>query len=187
MNKQFDANVKITEVSGKKEMDTFIRIPWEIYKNDPNWVPPLIFDRKEAFSPKNPFFEHTQWQTWIAWLDGKPVGRISAQIDEPHQKKYAKKTRVFVLIEAVDDPEVFKALFNAAENWLRDRGMHQVTGPFNLGINQEIGILVEGFDSPPYVMTPHSLPYYGQAIEQCGYQPAQDLVAYELEINPLKQ
>jgi len=185
MNNQFDPKIKITAVSGKKDMDTFIRIPWEIYKNDPNWVPPLIFERKEAFSSKHPYFEHAQWQTWIAWQDGKPVGRISAQIDELHLKQYDNKTGFFGLIEAVDDPEVFKILFNAAESWLRERGMHQVVGPFNLGINQEIGILVEGFDSPPYVMTPHSLPYYGQAIEQCGYQPAQDLVAYELNSGTL--
>lgn len=185
MNHQFDPKIKITAVSGKKDMGTFIRIPWEIYKNDPNWVPPLILERKEAFSSKHPYFEHTQWQTWIAWQDGKPVGRISAQIDELHLKQYDSKTGFFGLIEAVDDPEIFKILFNTAESWLRERGMHQVVGPFNLGINQEIGILVEGFDSPPYVMTPHSLPYYGQAIEQCGYQPAQDLVAYELNSGTL--
>lgn len=185
MNNQLDPKTKITEVSGKKDMGTFIRIPWEIYKNDPNWVPPLIFERKEAFSSKHPYFKHTQWQTWIAWQDDKPVGRISAQVDELHLKQYDDKTGFFGLIEAVDDPEIFKILFNAAESWLRERGMHQVVGPFNLGINQEIGILVEGFDSPPYVMTPHSLPYYGQAIEQCGYQPAQDLVAYELNSGTL--
>jgi len=185
MNKQFDTDVKITQVSGNKEMRAFIRIPWDIYKDDPNWVPPLIAERKEAFSPKNPYFKHAQWQTWIAWREGKPVGRISAQVDELHQKQYENKTGFFGLIEAVNDHEVFKALFDTAENWLRDRGMHQVTGPFNLGINQEIGILVEGFESPPYVMTPHSLPYYGEAIEKCGYQPVQDLVAYELNSGTL--
>lgn len=185
MNNQFDPEIKIKAVSGKKDMDTFIRIPWEIYKNDPSWVPPLILERKEALSSKHPYFEHAQWQTWIAWQNGKPVGRISAQIDELHLQQYDSKTGFFGLIEAIDDPEVFKTLFNTAENWLKERGMHQVVGPFNLGINQEIGILVEGFDSPPYVMTPHSLPYYGQAIEQCGYQPAQDLVAYELNSGTL--
>ena len=185
MNNQFDTDVKITQVSGNKEMKTFIRIPWDIYKDDPNWVPPLITERKEAFSPKHPYFKHAQWQTWIAWRDGKPVGRISAQVDELHQKQYENKTGFFGLIEAVNDHQVFKALFNTAENWLRERGMRQVVGPFNLGINQEIGILIEGFDSPPYVMTPHSLPYYGEAIEQCGYQPVQDLVAYELNSGTL--
>ena len=185
MNNYSDTTVKITEVTGNKAMDTFIRVPWSVYKDDPNWVPPLIAERKEAFSPKHPYFEHAQWQAWIAWRDGKPVGRISAQIDELHQQQHDSKTGFFGLIEAADDQDVFKALLDTAENWLRDRGMRQVTGPFNLSINQEIGILVEGFDSPPYVMTPHSRHYYGETIEQCGYRPAQDLLAYELDSTTL--
>ncbi len=185
MNNHSDTIVKITEVAGKKAMDTFIRIPWEIYKDDPNWVPPLLAERKEAFSPKHPYFEHAQWQAWIAWQDGKPVGRISAQIDALHQQQYDNKTGFFGLIEAPNDNEVFRALLETAEGWLRDRGMRQVVGPFNLGINQEIGILVEGFDTPPYAMMPHSPPYYGAAIEQCGYQRAQDLLAYELDSTTL--
>ena len=185
MSDHFATPVTITEVSGKRAMDTFIRVPWEIYKHDPNWVPPLIVERREAFSPKHPYFEHAQWRAWIAWRDGKPVGRISAQVDELHQQQYESKTGLFGLIEAPDDNGVFKALFDTAESWLSEQGMHAVAGPFNLGINQEIGILVEGFDTPPYVMTPHSLPYYGQAIERCGYQPAQDLLAYELDSTTL--
>ena len=185
MNSHNEMSVKVTVVTDKKAMDTFIRIPWDIYKNDPNWVAPLIIERKEAFSPKNPYFEHAEWNTWIAWRGGKPVGRISAQVDELYQQQYDSKTGFFGLIEAIDDHEVFKALFDAAEEWLRDRGIQQVTGPFNLSINQELGILIDGFDSPPYVMTPHSLPYYGEAIEQCGYRPAQDLLAYELNSGTL--
>ncbi len=185
MNSHFNSTVTITEVTGNKAMDLFIRVPWEIYKDDPNWVPPLIAERKEAFSPRHPYFKHAQWQAWIAWRDDKPVGRISAQVDALHQQQYDNKTGFFGLVEAIDDSSVFKALFDTAENWLKERGMRQVTGPFNLGINQEIGILIEGFDSPPYVMTPHSLPYYGTAIEQCGYQKAQDLLAYQLDSTTL--
>jgi len=185
MSNHIDKSVNITEVTDKKAMNTFIRIPCDIYKDDPNWVAPLIVERKEAFSPGNPYFEHAEWKTWIAWRGGKPVGRISAQIDELHQQQYDNKTGFFGLIEAIDDPAVFKALFDTAENWLRDQGMQQLLGPFNLGINQEIGILVEGFDSPPYVMTPHSLPYYDEAIKQCGYRQAQDLLAYELSSGTL--
>ncbi len=175
--------IEIREVAGKKALDTFIRVPWNIYKDDPNWIPPLLFERKEAFSSKHPFFKHAIWRAWIAYQDGKPVGRISAQIDELHQQRYNNKTGFFGLIEAPDDPEVFSALFEAAENWLRGKGMLRVIGPFNLGINQEIGILTEGFDTPPFVMTSHSARYYGAAIEACGYQPAQQLLAYELSID----
>ena len=175
--------IEIREVTGEKALKAFIRVPWSIYKDDPNWIAPLLFERKEAFSSKNPFFKHAIWRAWVAYQDGKPVGRISAQIDELHQQRYNNKTGFFGLIEAPDDPDVFSALFEAAETWLRENGMQQIVGPFNLGINQEVGILVEGFDTPPRVMTSHSPRYYGAAIEACGYQAAQDMLAYELDIH----
>ena len=175
--------LEIREVTGKKALKAFIRVPWSIYKDDSNWIAPLLFERKEALSSKNPFFKHAVWRAWIAYQDGKPVGRISAQIDELHQQRYNNKTGFFGLIEAPDDFDIFSALFEAAEKWLRENGMQQITGPFNLGINQEVGILVEGFNTPPRVMTSHSPRYYGAAIEACGYQPAQDMLAYELDIH----
>jgi len=173
--------IEIRKVSGKQDLDAFIRVPWGIYKDDPNWVAPLLIERKEALSNKNPWFEHAEWCAWIAYRDGNPVGRISAQIDQLHQQRYENKTGFFGLVEAMHDEEIFKALFETAEAWLREKGMRQILGPFNLGINQEIGILVEGFDTPPSVMMPHSRAYYDSAIKDCGYQPAQDLLAYELQ------
>jgi len=183
MNNPSGKTLEIRAVAGKKDLKTFIRVPWSIYQDDPHWIPPLLQERKDALSSKNPFFRHAEWQAWVAWQDGSPVGRISAQIDELHQQCYNNQTGFFGLIEAPDDGEIFSALFEAAEHWLRERGMRQVSGPFNLGINQEVGILVEGFNTPPRVMTSHSRPYYGAAIERCGYAPAQDLLAYELDIN----
>ena len=185
MNNLSGAKVEIREVSGKKALNAFIRVPWNIYKDDPNWVPPLIVERKETFSTKHPYFRHAVWKAWIAYRDGKPVGRISAQVDELHQQQYESKTGFFGLIEAPDDDEVFTALFETAENWLRNQGMQQISGPFNLGINQEVGILVDGFDTPPYVMMGHSPPYYDAAIKRCDYQQAQDLLAYELDSSTL--
>jgi hypothetical protein len=185
MNNHLDTTVEIREVSGKKALNAFIRVPWKIYKDDPNWVPPLLVERKEALSPGHPYFKHASWCAWIAYREGKPVGRISAQIDQLHQQQYDNKLGFFGLIESQDDEDVFSALFKTAENWLREQGMQQIAGPFNLGINQEIGILVEGFDRPPYIMMPYTAPYYGAAIERCGYQPAQDLLAYELDNNTL--
>jgi len=186
MNTQFSKNIEVREVTGKKALKAFIRVPWNIYKDDPNWIPPLLMERKEAFSSKHPYFRHAIWRAWIAYQDGKPVGRISAQIDELHQQRYNNKTGFFGLIEAPDDDEVFAALFTTAENWLREKGMQQIIGPFNLSINQEIGILTEGFDTPPCVMTSHSPRYYGASIERCGYRPAQELLAYELHIDTYK-
>jgi len=183
MNSHSGSNIEIREVTGKKALKTFIKVPWAIYKDDPNWIPPLMIERKEAFSSKHPFFKHAKWQAWVAYQDGKAVGRISAQIDELHQQRYNNKTGFFGLIEAPDDNAVFSALFTTAEDWLRQNGMQQVIGPFNLGINQEIGILTDGFDTPPCVMTSHSPRYYAAAIENCGYQPVQELLAYELDIH----
>ena len=183
MNTQAAKNIEIREVTGKKTLKTFIRVPWAIYRNDPNWIPPLLMERKEAFSSKHPFFKHAKWKAWVAYQDGQPAGRISAQIDDLHQQRYNNKTGFFGLIEAPDNDAVFSALFETAENWLRQSGMRQIIGPFNLGINQEIGILTEGFDTPPCVMTSHSPRYYGASIERCGYQPAQELLAYELDIH----
>jgi len=175
------ANIEIRAVENAADMETFISVPWPIYKDDPNWVPPLKFERKEAFSAKNPFFLHARWKAWVAWRGGQPIGRISAQVDDLHLKYHDPHTGFFGLIEAPEDPVVFAALFETAEAWLREQGMKTVLGPFNLGINQEIGCLVEGFDTPPYVMMGHTRPYYGPAIENQGYVKEQDVLAYELD------
>jgi len=174
------SQIQLREVKDKATLETFIRVPWSIYRDDPAWVPPLLMERREAFSSKNPFFQHAEWQAWVAYRDGQPVGRISAQIDHLYLESHDREGGFFGLIEAPDDQAVFAALFGAAENWLRIKGMKRALGPFNLGINQEMGLLIEGFDSPPYVMTGHALPYYGAAIEALGYAPAQDTLAYEL-------
>jgi hypothetical protein len=174
------SQIQLREVKDKATLETFIRVPWSIYRDDPHWVPPLLMERREALSSKNPFFQHAEWQAWVAYRDGQPVGRISAQIDHLYLESHDEEGGFFGMIEAPDDPAVFAALFGAAENWLREKGMKRVLGPFNLGINQEMGLLAEGFDSPPYVMMGHALPYYGPAIEALGYAPAQDALAYQL-------
>jgi hypothetical protein len=179
-------NIEVRPVTDKKSLKAFLRVPWRIYQDDPNWIPPLLMERKDALSSKNPFFKHAEWQAWTAYQHGNPVGRISAQIDQLHQQRYNNKTGFFGLIEAPDNPDVFSALFETAENWLQQKGMQKIIGPFNLGINQEVGILVEGFDTPPRIMTTHSARYYGASIENCGYTPAQDMLAYELDIHSYK-
>jgi hypothetical protein len=180
MNDLSSTSLEIKQVSGRKALKAFIQVPWGIYENDPNWVPPLMIERKGALSSKHPFFRHADWCAWIAYRDGEAVGRISAQIDHLHQKQYDNKVGFFGLLEARDDDEVFTALFETAENWLRERGMRQILGPFNLGINQELGVLVEGFDTPPFIMMGHAPKYYDASIKRCDYRQAQDLLAYEM-------
>ena len=186
MSNKTPTNIVIEPVSGKKALNTFIQVPWGIYADDPCWVPPLISERKEVLSPAHPFFQHAEWQAWVAYKDGNPVARISAQIDKLHLQHNDDLAGFFGLFEAPDDEAVIAALFEAAEGWLRERGMKKVIGPFNMNINQEIGILVEGFETPPYVMTGHAPRYYGPAIERCGYQPVQTLLAYGLDAGKLR-
>jgi len=174
-------DVLIEPVGDKKALDTFVRVPWRLYRDDPAWVPPLVFDRKAQLAPANPFFRHAEWQGFIARRQGEPVGRISAQIDRLNDAEGRADLGYFGMLEAIDDPAVFAALFTAAESWLLDRGRPRVAGPLNLGINQEVGLLVEGFETPPYFMMGHALPYYGRRVEAVGYHKATDLFSYEMD------
>lgn len=159
-------------------MSRFIRLPARLHANDPNWVTPLEMEREEAFSPKkNPLFRTTEVQFWLAVRDGRDVGRISAQI-ERHAAPGNETTGHFGLIAAEDDPAIFKVLFATAEAWLRERGMTQALGPFNLSINEETGLLVQGFETPPMLLMGHDLPYVGPRIEALGYSKAKDVFAY---------
>ena len=170
--------VSIKAVNDARGLDDFIRVPWSIFEGDPNWVPPLLMERRDALSPKQAVFKHVDWQGWIAYSDNEPVGRISAQIDRLHLERYDDATGFFGFLDARDDDEIFQTLFDTAESWLRERGMHRVRGPFSLNINQEVGVLVEGFDTPPYFMMGHAQPYYSAAIERLDYRKANDLFAY---------
>jgi len=176
------SQVNVLEVADRAMRDQFIRVPWSIYSDDPNWVPPLLMERREAFSSKNPFFQHAEWNSWVAYRNDRPVGRISAQIDRLYLEQHDESAGFFGLIEAPADPDVFLALLSVAEAWLMKKGMKRVLGPFNLGINQEIGLLVDGFDTPPYIMMGHAKPYYGEFLERNGYHSVQELLAYELKL-----
>jgi hypothetical protein len=173
--------LEVNPVSNRHEQRLFIRLPWSIYSDDPAWVPPLLLERKEHLSPHNPYFEHAQYQSWIAYRDGTPVGRISAQIDQLHLNRYQENEGFFGMIEAEDNAETFAALFQTAESWLGDHSMHRAMGPYNLSINQEAGLLVDGFDTPPCLMMGHARPYYRTRIEENGYQKAKDLLAYIID------
>ena len=175
--------LQIKPVESRQERRQFIRLPWSIYVDDPAWVPPLILERKEHLSPHNPYFEHAKFQSWLAYRDGKAVGRISAQIDQLHLDQYKMNEGFFGMIEAEDNAETFGTLLKTAETWLHDRGMQRILGPYNLSINQEPGLLVDGFDTPPCLMMGHARPYYGPRIEENGYQKAKDLYAYIIDGN----
>lgn len=170
--------IEIVSVSTTEELDRFVRLPMRINAGDPNYIPPLIMERKEALTPKtNPFFAHAETQFWLAVRDGIDVGRISAQIDALTPESMGKVGH-FGMICAEDDPAIFQALFFAAESWLRERGREKALGPLNLSINEEVGLLVDGFDTPPMVMMGHDPRYMASRIEQQGYGKAKDVYAY---------
>ncbi|MEZ5597889.1 MAG: N-acetyltransferase [Pseudomonadales bacterium] len=173
-------NLRIVPADGGRARDDFIRLPWRIYRDDPAWVPPLMFERRESLSPKEPFFRHADWQPWVAYRGDEPVGRISAQIDHLYLARYPDRSGYFGLLEAEDDGDVFKALFDTAEAWLRERRMQRVVGPLNLGINQEVGLLCDGYETSPYFMMGHARPYYHAQLQSHGYAGCQDMLAYLL-------
>jgi hypothetical protein len=175
--------LQVNPVNDRRQLRQFIRLPWSIYSNDPVWVPPLLLERKEHLSPRNPYFDHARYQSWIAYRDGNAVGRISAQIDQLHLDHHREDEGFFGMIEAEDNPETFKKLLDTAETWLREHGMRRILGPYNLSINQESGLLVDGFNAPPCMLMGHARPYYRARIEENGYQKAKDLLAYIIESN----
>ena len=180
MTAKTDETLKIVKVEGRTGLNEFIRLPWSLYAEDPMWVPPLLLERRMHLSPKNPYFEHADFCSWIAYRNGKPVGRISAQIDRLHIDRYQDATGFFGMLEAEDYSLTFQSLLDTAEEWLRERKMRRICGPYNLSINQELGLLVDGFDSPPSLMMGHARPYYATRIEENGYRKEKDLLAYIL-------
>ncbi len=182
--KQTDgATITVHPVKSYREMGKFIDVPWHVNSDDPMWVPPLRLERRLYYSKFNPFFKHGEWQAWVAYKNNKPVGRISAQIDSLHQQYHGEDTGHFGSMECINDMDVFSKLILQAETWLAARHIRHISGPFAHSINQECGVLVNGFDSPPVVMMPHSPRWYGNLLEQQGYQPVKDLLAYWVKVD----
>jgi len=170
-------------VSRDAGLDTFIGLTRRIYADDPCWVQPLTLERRDHLDPrKNPFMRSIDVQYWMALRDGEPVGRISAQVNRRHLELHRDQTGHFGFLEAIDDPEVFALLLGAAEAWLRERGLRRILGPFSLSINDECGLLIEGFDRPPNVMMGHARPYHRNRVEALGYAKAKDLIAYDFDV-----
>ncbi len=180
MNGPSAATITLETLETPAQLSEFLALPHRLYADDPAWIAPLTFEQRQRFSPKNHFFQHARWRGWVARRDGQVVGRITAQVDELHQAHHGDRVGYFGMIEAEDDPQVFAALFEAAESWLRAEGMLKARGPLNLHINEEVGLLVDGFDTPPFVLMGHARRFYGASIEATGYQGARDLLAYHI-------
>ena len=176
------APLAIRPVDTKADRKAFVNLAWEVYRDDPAWVPPLKDEVHGLITPgKNPWFEHAKAKRWLAERGGKPVGRISAQVDELVQEHMGQGTGQWGMFEALDG-EAAAALIATAEDWLRGQGMTRALGPISLSIWDEPGLEIEGFDEPPTAMMGHHRPEYRQWIEDAGYEKAKDLLTYEVDI-----
>ena len=168
----------------RRDISRVLAVPHRIYAGDPNWVAPLEDDLKKVFTDANPLFEHAEMQLWVAERDGRDVGRIAAILDRAHNEFHRERSAFFGFFESVDDPSVSRALFDAVREWARARGMTRILGPMNPTTNDECGLLVEGFDSPPVVMMTYNPEYYTKLFADAGLVKAKDLLAYRIAIDP---
>ncbi|MFC0408030.1 GNAT family N-acetyltransferase [Roseomonas elaeocarpi] len=173
----------VERVEGHRALDRFIRLPFALHAGDPQWRPPLLTERRAALTPgRNPYFLHAEAVYWIVRRGGRDVGRISAQVDRLASPAIdGGRAGHFGMLACEDDPAAIEALLRTAERWLAERGCSRVSGPFNLQINEEMGLLVEGYDTPPMLMMPHDAPYLGGALEARGYAKDKDVYAYLLD------
>jgi GNAT superfamily N-acetyltransferase len=177
-------NVEVRPVAGRREMRAFIKLPWRLYRNEPNWVAPLLLDlRKRLDRSRNPFFEHAEAEYFLAWRDGRPVGRITAHVDRNFNEFQGNDWGLFGFFESEEDEETAQALVSTAADWLRARGRDRMVGPLNFSTNDECGLLIEGFDRTPIILTPWTHRYYPALLESAGLTKAMDTLMWELYVH----
>jgi hypothetical protein len=177
--------LRVDAVGTSADMRRFIRFPWQLYANDPHWVAPLLLERKQFFNARrNPFFRHAEAAYFLARRGNEIVGTIAAAVDRNYVDFHKQPIGYFGFFEAIDDTGAAGMLFDAARSWLRSRGMQVMRGPNNFTTNQEVGLLVDGFDYDPVVLTTYNPRYYQRLYEQAGLTKAKDLYAYWLDAGP---
>ncbi len=173
------AELTIEPVETRAERRQFVDLAWQLYRDDENWIPPLRRNLEELVGfRKHPFHEVADVRTWLAWRDGQAVGRIAGIVNHTHNRKYSEKRGFFGFFESVDEQAVASGLFDTVRAWLGEQGIADLRGPVNPSLNYEIGLLIEGFDSPPTFMMTYNAPYYARLIENYGFGKTQDLYAF---------
>jgi GNAT superfamily N-acetyltransferase len=171
--------LEIRPVVSGRDLNAFLKVPWRIYAEDPQWVPQLMWDQKKFLnSRKHPFYLHGAAEKLIAYRDGVPLGRILVSDDPRYNDEHKSNTGCFGMFESADDPEMAQGLIEAASQWLRERGRTEILGPIDYSTNYNCGLLVEGFHTPPRVMDNHNPPYYAGLLESCGLVKAKDLYSW---------
>jgi GNAT superfamily N-acetyltransferase len=173
------SKVDITTVRSRKERDEFIQFPWRIYADDPAWVPPLIIERREFLDrAKHPFYRHGDAELFLARRGGEIVGRIMASDDPNYNALHESNAGCFGLFDCIDDIDAAMALCRAAETWLQDRGRTEIMGPIDYSTNYVCGLLIDGFEHPPTLLTAHNPRYYARLLESCGLTKIKDWYAW---------
>jgi GNAT superfamily N-acetyltransferase len=172
-------DIQVRPVLSKADEKRFIKFQWIPYKENPYWVPPLLMDRRKLIDRKNnPFYRHAAMELFLAERDGQLVGRIGAIVNDNHNKEHSENIGFFGFFESIDDQPVANALFDAAAAWLKTRGVTAMRGPASPSVNDEYGLLIQGFDRLPAVLMTYNPPYYQKLVESYGFTKAQDLFAY---------
>jgi GNAT superfamily N-acetyltransferase len=175
---------EIRPVADRRDLRRFIRLPFELYRNEPNWVAPLLMDLRNRLDPaKNPFFSHAEAQYFLAWRDGRVVGRICAHVDHRFNEFQDNDWGLFGFFECENDAETARALLDTAEAWLRERGRDRMVGPMDFSTNDECGLLIEGHDLTPIILSPWHHRYYPALIEAAGFGKAMDLLMWSLNVS----
>jgi GNAT superfamily N-acetyltransferase len=174
--------LRILKVSSRKDLLRFIRFPWVIYKDNPYWIPPLIYDRKKLLDKvNNPFYQHAEMELFLALSDNKVVGRIAAIKNEMHIKYHNNNCGFFGFFECIDDQDTANLLIDAAIAWLKEKGVTSVMGPANPSSNDDWGLLIDGFNLSPAFMMPYNPEYYIRLIETYGFTKIKDLNGYQIK------
>ncbi|MGA8744387.1 MAG: GNAT family N-acetyltransferase [Solirubrobacterales bacterium] len=181
-------SVVIRPVRTRGELKQFVKVPFALHRDHPLWVAPLIFERMEFLNrEKNPYFEHAEAEYFIAERDGEPVGRITAQVDHRWDEFQGGSDAMFGFFETASNSEVASALLGAATEWARSKGRSRILGPMDFTTNDEIGILIEGFERRPMILEPWHPPEYRGLVEAEGFEKAMDVLMWELQFGDLKE
>ena len=176
-------NIEIFQLSrSSRDVMRFLKVSYGIYGDDPHWVAPLLMDAKTVFADTNPLFEHAEMQLWVAVRGGRDVGRIAGIVDAAHNRVQHDSAAFFGFFESVNEPAVSSRLFDAVFAWARQKGLQRMMGPMNPTVNDECGLLVEGFDAPPVLMMTYNPRYYLDLVAAAGFRKAKDLLAYHLDL-----
>lgn len=176
--------VTVRKVESSKDLDCFVKLPFRLYRNDPNWVPPLIGDFKRTLTPgQNSFWSHADRELYLALRDGKVVGRVAAIFDHSYNEYRKSHVAFFGFFELEDDIEVAQALFTAVKAFARSRGLDTIYGPANPSLNDEVALLIDPFDSPPMVKMSYNPRYYVQLVEKSGFTKVKDFYAYAIQMD----